>query len=479
VFDDDSTDGTWEILQKAAAVQDIRLARAIGERDIRYQERQIACYQYALREYAEEFEWLAFFDADEYLSLTQDDSVQSFLARFPQADQLCVNWCNYGSNGHYLKPQQLPIEAYTRHGAATSPINRHVKSFVRPSKVGPGWVSVHCYDIDQERSILSNGRKTTWQDARGVIDADPDWDGAKLMHYQCRSMEHFVERLRKRVQFQAVPHLWERYDINEIEDTTPFHLAARVRHQMKAISHDIVIEAPISDLIFDIGMSEGNDTAYYLEKGFRVVGVEPDVKIYYALLERFAKAIDEGQLTIHNLAAGATYGDIVPFFHYEKHQGLSGLSKRGVAGGGSSYHVMTIDWPSLTTKHGVPHYAKIDIEGHELPFLGGAADRCPLPNFISVECHEFAPVQALYDLGYRDFKLIDQNAPGGFYVPEHQTEGRSIDWPAFRAFSHSSGPFGTELPGAWLDLEKFRAAWLVAQPETKRTWFDCHAWMRR
>ena len=136
------------------------------------------------------------------------------------------------------------------------------------------------------------------------------------------------------------------------------------------------------------------------------------------------------------------------FFHHELHQGISGLSntRAEFASRYTSYHVMTIDWPTLVGKHGVPYYAKIDIEGQESAFLSGITRGAPLPTYISVECHAFEPVRGLYDLGYRRFKLIDQNAPGGFYVPEHQTEGKSIFWPAFE---HASGQFGSELPGEW------------------------------
>ena len=31
-----------------------------------------------------------------------------------------------------------------------------------------------------------------------------------------------------------------------------------------------------TDLVFDIGMNNGDDTAYYLHRGFRVVAVEAD-----------------------------------------------------------------------------------------------------------------------------------------------------------------------------------------------------------
>lgn len=475
VYDDDSTDGTWDILERAARVQDIRLARAPGPREGSHRPRQDASYRDALARYGQEFAWMAFFDADEFLALYQDDTIQSFLARFPHADQVCINWCNYGSSGHYLKPSALPFEAYTWHGDARQAINRHVKSIVRPASVGPHWLCVHCFDVPPGKSCLANGAPVSWSATYGIIDADPDWSAAKLMHYQCRSMEHFIERLKKRPQFQNQPGLWNFYDVRQEEDRRPLVFGPRIRAQATALSQGTRL-APQPDLIFDIGMSEGNDTEFYLAKGFRVIGLEPDVKAYYALCERFETEISEQRLIIHNLAAGANHGDIVEFFHHEKHQGLSGLShaRAEFAQGYRSYHVMTIDWAALTAKHGVPHYAKIDIEGQEAAFLQGAAGKFPLPSYISVECYQFAPVEALHALGYRRFKLVNQNPPGGFTLPPRQQEGRQITWPHF---SHASGPFGADLPGAWLDFESFQSAWRAAQPETSRTWFDCHAWM--
>jgi hypothetical protein len=234
VFDDYSTDGTWEILQRAAQVQDIRLTRTLGPRETASDvwRRQHACYDFALKQYRHEFAWLGFFDADEFLLLNQDETVQAFLARFAHADAVGVNWCLYGSNGHLLKPDGLPTEAFTRHGHPYHVINRHVKSLVRPGKVGAHWHNVHWFDVDPQRSSLANGQAVSWSETIGIIDEDPDWSIAKLMHYQIRSRAHFDERIAKRTEVAGLSSIFEALDLNEVEDETPFKLSDAVKRQM-------------------------------------------------------------------------------------------------------------------------------------------------------------------------------------------------------------------------------------------------------
>lgn len=480
VYDDDSSDGTWDSLRQAALVQDVRPRRTIGPKPGRYEIRQEFCYRQALLEWRDEFDWLAFFDADEFLLLNEDDNIQSFLRRFGDADAVAVNWCNYGSSEHLLKPVMPAFEAYTWHGDERQRVNRHVKTIVRPRKTGPGWRNVHCFDVPDERYRLANGDRVVWSETAGIIADAPDWRVAKLMHYQCRSMEHFIERLKKRPELAAIPGIWQAYDVREVRDERPLRLGPAVRKRMAQMRPSTPIQATASvaekHVIFDIGMSEGNDTAFYLAKGFRVVGVEADVKMFVALNQRFEAAIGAGMLTLYNCAASEQAGQIVEFFHHDQHQGLSGLSRQRAEfteGAFTSYHVLTTDWSDLVARHGVPHYLKIDIEGHESAFLRGMKTAAALPPFVSIECHDLAPVEMLRDLGYARFQLVDQNPPGGFSLPALQREGRAISW---QSWNHATGPFGRDLPeGEWVDFAEFRRRWQAARPDCARTWFDCHA----
>ena len=200
--------------------------------------------------------------------------------------------------------------------------------------------------------------------------------------------------------------------------------------------------------------------------------------MYLKLLERFKKQTEIGLIKILNFAASDIFGDSVEFYSHKTHQGISGLSHDRAEFAEGSFHsrpVFTIDWNTLRAQQGLPYYMKIDIEGQEASFLRGMLGSAHLPEYISVECHTLQPVEMLFALGYRLFKLIDQNPPGGFHLPTPQREGlhiKSVNW------THSSGPFGQELPETeWLSFEDFKVAYEASRPEYARSWFDCHAWL--
>jgi FkbM family methyltransferase len=482
VYDDDSDDGTWDILQNAARHQDIRLSRTSGDKSARYEPRQEAAYRHALAKYRDEFNWLAFFDADEFLLLHHDETVQEFLSRFPNADAVAVNWCNYGSSGHILKPTEPVFQAFTWHGDEHQPINRHVKTLLRPKAVGPHWENVHCFDIPPHRYILANGAPAIWSQTPGILPENPDWSVAKLMHYQCRSMEHFVERMKIRPWLATRPNIWAGQDVHQVQSLVPEKIAEAVRKTMSKIQPRAATSPgqTIPDLIFDIGMSEGNDTAFYRAKNFRVIGVEPDIEMFAHLTERFAADIAEAKIKLYNCAASEHAGEIIEFYHHDQHQGISSLSNSRAEftpGSYTSYKILTIDWPSLSAKHGVPYYMKIDIERHEREFLRGMAKAPILPAYISIESYQLEAAQLLYELGYTAFQLIDQNPAGGFTLPTIQREGATITW---HDWSHCSGPFGRDLPeNNWLSFEEFRKLWLTIRPDQAPTWYDCHARLTR
>jgi FkbM family methyltransferase len=56
------------------------------------------------------------------------------------------------------------------------------------------------------------------------------------------------------------------------------------------------------DLIYDVGAHKGEDTEFYLKKGFSVIALEALPQLCIALSQRFLEEIQQGNLTIINIA---------------------------------------------------------------------------------------------------------------------------------------------------------------------------------
>jgi FkbM family methyltransferase len=236
----------------------------------------------------------------------------------------------------------------------------------------------------------------------------------------------------------------------------------------------------VRNLIFDIGMCEGDDCDFYLKKGFRVLGVEADPENYKGVAIRFASEIAEGRLTVLNKAAFSKSGEKLQFFIDRENRGHSKLiGEQGLPQRlGEVVFVETASWDELVrVAGGVPYFCKIDVEDGEVPFLSSMSGQ-DIPEFTSVECHEFGPIENLYLLGYRKFRLIHQNSHNTFPAHNPPLEGNYL--PGYR-FDHSSGYFGEELfHQVWVDFPEIVGVYEALKRLRRHgalpyLWFDCHA----
>ena len=232
------------------------------------------------------------------------------------------------------------------------------------------------------------------------------------------------------------------------------------------------------NLVFDVGACEGNDSDFYLRKGFSVVTIEANPALCVGLQARFAEAIAAGRLTLLNLAVYDESGVRLPVWQTrDPEHGTVGRNPHQVA---HSLSVHTIDWADLVRRVGrVPRYCKIDVEGAEEPFLRSMLVAPGRPTYMSVEAHLGDPVAMLFALGYRHFRLINQHLMSFAPIPDPPLEGLYVPE---TNHMQGSGLFGRELPGArWLDFAETMGLFDAIQrlnqfPELHRSWYDCHAW---
>lgn len=223
------------------------------------------------------------------------------------------------------------------------------------------------------------------------------------------------------------------------------------------------------DLIYDVGMHKGEDTEFYLRKGFRVVGFEADPELVAHCRHRLQKYIRSGQLVV---IEGAIVGPEellakprkVRFF---KNESVSvwgttraNWAERNIMLGAPSdvIEVNAVNFAAVMLKHGVPHFLKIDIEGSDMVCIGALSEFDARPDYVSLESDKTSfrnigrEIDALSDLGYDCFQAIEQSAiPASQVPPNPPSEGMY----APQTFEEgASGLFGAELGGEWMSRRK-------------------------
>lgn len=164
--------------------------------------------------------------------------------------------------------------------------------------------------------------------------------------------------------------------------------------------------------IFDIGMYDGADTAYYLEMGCRVVAVEANPQLVNKAKQQFPAQIVSGQLTCINAAISAN-GEPAELTLSGDDLGSSTLFGERIA---HMRPVGSITVPGLTiaqlfNRYGIPRYLKVDIEGADrFCVLSLTRDKCPA--FVSFEIGSDVDELLVHvsALGYKRFKIINQNS---------------------------------------------------------------------
>lgn len=215
------------------------------------------------------------------------------------------------------------------------------------------------------------------------------------------------------------------------------------------------------NLIYDIGAHKGEDTDFYLKKGFRVIAVEANPTLIKFLRHRFSREIAAGTLTLVECAIAEAEG-VVSFFVNESRSMWGTINpdwaERNTKMGWHSHRIQVTakTFESILRQHGVPYYLKIDIEGADMDCLDALA-RCNVrPNYISIESNKTSwygllrEFSLLRTLGYKKFQIIDQSTVPTQAAPTPTIEGKATD----NVFEYgSSGLFGNDLPGNWLTYE--------------------------
>jgi FkbM family methyltransferase len=253
-----------------------------------------------------------------------------------------------------------------------------------------------------------------------------------------------------------------------------------------------------SGLIYDVGLLNGEDTAYYLFRGYNVVSIDANPLMIEKAKLRFSKEILSKRLILLNVGIAGVPGT-APFWISDVPE-WSSFNKSIASRYGTAYRsvlVSTLPFTQLLAEYGVPHYLKIDIEGND-KICVDALQGGIIPKYISVEseCVDDSTVlsdegalsilESLRNVGYRRFKLVDQSTwfparsgssrflmrlvnsaahgrlriRGLSRIAERFSDGARIAKMGFTFSQGSSGPWGDDIPGSWMTFNKARSVYL-------------------
>jgi FkbM family methyltransferase len=184
-------------------------------------------------------------------------------------------------------------------------------------------------------------------------------------------------------------------------------------------------------LVFDVGCHAGDDTAYYLRKGYDVVAIEANPELVLRCRERFSSDLASGRVRLLNACVSDVREELT--FYVNENDGWSSffhkLGKRG--GKFRELRMLTVPFDEVVAEFGVPHFMKMDVEGAEpklLRALHRTADR-PAMIGLEIDFYEGDPIEDLRCLGYDRFRFVRQ--------PNEERDPELPEWQFGRC---SSGP---------------------------------------
>lgn len=186
IYDNGSTDGTERILQvldEAGELIRLDWPHSMGERP------QRAAYDH-MRKNAT-VDWIAFFDADEFLLLRRDRTIADFLARFDdEVSAVSISWLVFNSGGQDRYRAAPVIERFTESLVRGAPDNRSMKGIARRERLAG--IGIHRQDISEGRYVTPTGKDA--QFITGQIMRKHEPRVAVLHHYMVKSLEEYEEK---------------------------------------------------------------------------------------------------------------------------------------------------------------------------------------------------------------------------------------------------------------------------------------------
>jgi hypothetical protein len=148
---------------------------------------QVSTYNDSIKENIGVYDWLAFFDCDEFLVLKKHDNIKLFLHDYYEYDAIGINWVLFGDNnlcGIHNENYSV-LERFTSRQLS---VNYHIKTILKPSTI---------YRMSSPHNPNLTWVDTSFNINTGPHNKNPVDDVAQLNHYFVKTKEEFINKIKR------------------------------------------------------------------------------------------------------------------------------------------------------------------------------------------------------------------------------------------------------------------------------------------
>jgi len=181
---------------------------------------QVEAYNHFIQNYYKKYDWVAFFDVDEFLVLKKHNGIKSFLHDYKDEQAIGISWVFFGNNGLTFDGRYSVLDRFTKRGLQAS---THVKCIVKmdPNIIYHIHNPINCKIVDTHYNTFYGGDQNHYKKI----------DIAQLNHYYCKTPHEWELKKKRNTSYDAVCDFYKVWgdpnmDIyfnnnnqNEIEDT--------------------------------------------------------------------------------------------------------------------------------------------------------------------------------------------------------------------------------------------------------------------
>lgn len=243
IADNCSDDGSTELL---AALDAAGVIHHIPFPGVPGKAPQLQAYAEIMRRHREDFKWIAFIDADEFLTLTDGSStilrLISEVDENPSVGAIAVNWAIYGSSHHRAEADGFVIERFGKRSEKEFGANLHYKSIVRSSAWLKCGANPHYFELLPGFKVVhTNGSSVVERENRPGLSSEVIWDRLRLNHYVVKSWSEFMDRKRARGRATTADlraeSFFNSHDKNDVVDPMPAYLVGAAKKEVGELRH--------------------------------------------------------------------------------------------------------------------------------------------------------------------------------------------------------------------------------------------------